>query len=82
MKKLLDEVRTAWKLYLLMFIPGSLFAVPMIAYKLFAKTDVTWLQVTTPIWVPLLGLLIVACGYMGLSMVFAASDFIRGKCGH
>lgn len=82
MKKLLDEIRNAWKLYLLMFLPGGLFAVPMIAFKLFAKTDVTWLQATTPIWVPLIGLMVVALGYLGLSMAFSVFKLLRSKCGN
>lgn len=79
MKKLLDEVRTAWKLYCLMFVPGGLFAVPFLAYKLFSDTKMTWLQAATPIWVPFVGLLIVAMGYMGLSMCAEFVKLVRRK---
>lgn len=70
MKILIDEFKSAWKLYITMFLPTALFAVPAIVYKFLKPDAMTWAQATMPVWVPFVGLLMVSLGYLGISMVF------------
>jgi len=80
MKILFDELKNAWRIYVLMFLPmGAIVGIPMLLAKLVTGGKMTWLQALTPLWVPLAGLAMTVLGFMGLSMCFNFVRLIRGR---